>query len=289
MNTPKVWLVTGAASGFGLAVCKHALAKGDKVVATCRKPSDLDVLAGAHSQDSLLVLKVDVTSEDDIMNAFREAKARFGRVNVVLNNAVAAVLCEVEGVPVDVARRSMDVNFWGAVAVSKEAVRFFREENPAGAGGLLLTMSSESGHTFFPCLGYYNAAKHALEGLTEAFANELDPKWNIKICLITPGSFRTELNAKGSHLPVHPAYANVEVVTRSRQAINTVYSKSKAMRIGDPAKAAEVIYELSALEKPPMRAFLGGDCIKGVRAKYERVAADLEASEKWTERLLEDE
>ncbi|GJE91659.1 SDR family oxidoreductase [Phanerochaete sordida] len=289
MNTSKVWLVTGAASGFGLAVCKRALAEGDKVVATLRKPSDLDAFAKDYSQDRLLVLKVDVTSEDDVTSAFREAKARFGRVDVVLNNAAAAMLGEVEGVPVAAARSAMDVNFWGAVTVSKEAVRFFRDENPAAAGGLLLTMSSDSGHAFFPCLGYYNAAKHALEGLTEAFANELDPKWNIKICLVTPGAFRTELNAKGSQIPIHPAYADVEAVTQSRQIIGAVYDKSRIVRIGDPAKAAEAIHELSTLEKPPMRAFLGGDCIKRVREKHERVSVDLDASEKWSEKLLEDE
>lgn len=141
-------------------MCKSALAKGDKVVATLRRPADISELAGMYSSDVLHIAKVDVTRPDEVTNAFREAKGRFGRVDVVFNNAASFVVGEVEAVPDADARHVMEVNFWGATNVSKEAVRFFREDNPPGTGGLLLNISSDAGFTSLACVGYYDAAKH---------------------------------------------------------------------------------------------------------------------------------
>lgn len=107
----------------------------------------------------MLVLTLDVTSAPDISVAFQEAKAAFGRVDVVFNNAAVAVFGEVEGTPDDVARRVFEVNFWGGANVAREAVRFFREENPAGVGGRLLSVSSYVGLVPFGGCGYYSAAK----------------------------------------------------------------------------------------------------------------------------------
>ncbi|GJE91655.1 NAD(P)-binding protein [Phanerochaete sordida] len=288
MSPPRVWLVTGSSSGFGLAMCKHALARGDKVVATLRTPSALDALAAQHSEQ-LLIAQVDVTRADEVAAAFRAAKARFGRVDVVFNNAAASVVGEIEGVPDADARHVFEVDFWGAAAVSKEAVRFFREENPAGTGGVLLNVSSQWGHISFPCSAYYSAAKHALEAFTEALAYEVDPKWNVKICLITPGAFRTDIRNKATAAPVHPAYADVDLVKRARHALDTIWDEAKSTRIGDVNKAVAKIYEASALEKLPMRIVLGDACIERIRKEHTRVAADLDASEKWSEGLQEDE
>ena len=152
--------VTGSSSGFGLSMVRLALEKGDKVMATLRKPSDIDDLAKKYSSTELRILKVDVTQPAEVADAFIEAKKQFGRVDVVFNNAGSFVLGEVEGTPEAVARSLMDVNFWGAASVSREAVRFFREDNPVGAGGLLLNVSSNSGIVSAPSSGYYCAAKH---------------------------------------------------------------------------------------------------------------------------------
>ena len=160
MLIPFVALVTGTSSGFGLSMAKRALEAGDKVVATLRVPSDIAGIASAHPSSELAVIKVDVTRPEDVTNAFSEAKARFGRVDVVFNNAATSAIGEIESVPDADARRIFDVNFWGAAVVSREAVRFFREENPPGTGGLLLNMSSDTGHASVPCIGYYSAAKH---------------------------------------------------------------------------------------------------------------------------------
>ena len=152
-------IVTGASSGFGRAVTEHVLRKGDIAVATLRKPEILSDLQGIYPASRLLVLKLDVTKVDEIAAAFAQTKEKFGRVDVVFNNAGYSVLAEVEGTPDDVARAMFEVNFWGATNVSREAVRFFREVNKP-AGGRLIISSSIAGVVPAPLMGYYTAAKH---------------------------------------------------------------------------------------------------------------------------------
>lgn len=176
------------------------LKKGDIVVATARKPEALDDLKAKYPATQLITIKLDVDKAQEITEAFAKAKAAFGRIDVVFNNAGWSMMGETEGVPEDVARKLFETNFWGASNVSREAVRFFREENKP-SGGLLLNNSSLMGITAIPGMGYYSATKQsmlttvkirekrsdidiisiALEGITQALALELDPSWNIKV------------------------------------------------------------------------------------------------------------
>ncbi|OJT10627.1 hypothetical protein TRAPUB_12875 [Trametes pubescens] len=149
MSSSRVWLITGSSSGFGRETVVQALESGDKVVATLRKPAVLDDLAKKYPADRLRVIKLDVTKLADIDAAFMQAKAAFGRVDIVFNNAGYVAVGESEAMPDDVARQQFEVNFWGAVHVSQRAVRFFREENKP-QGGLLLQNSSASGLTGVP-------------------------------------------------------------------------------------------------------------------------------------------
>ena len=138
---------------------EYALKKGDNVVATLRRPEELAELQAAHGA-ALLVVKLDVTHTPEISAAFARAKAVFGRVDVVFNNAGVAAAGEVEGTPDDMQRRLFDTNFFGAANVTREAVRFFREENPPRAGGRLVVTSSSVGLRPFACAGYYSASKY---------------------------------------------------------------------------------------------------------------------------------
>ena len=135
--------VTGCSSGFGLGVTEYALKKGDKVVATLRRPEVLSELAAEHPE-RLLVLRLDVTKPAEVIAAFIASKEMFGRIDVVVNNAGFGIIAEVEGTIESTARGVFEVNFWGASHVSREAVRFFREENQP-IGGRLLQVSSLSG------------------------------------------------------------------------------------------------------------------------------------------------
>ncbi|KAG1734584.1 NAD(P)-binding protein [Suillus lakei] len=158
-STPRVWLITGSSTGFGRAMVEEVLLNGEIAVATLRKPSVLDDLAAKYPRTQLLVLPLDVTNEAQVKSAFMQAKDAFGHVDVVYNNAGQVLYQELEGVPMDRARALMDVNFWGAVTVSFEAVRFFREVNMKGAGGMLVQVSSMVGTVASPLVGFYNCSK----------------------------------------------------------------------------------------------------------------------------------
>ena len=135
------------------------LDKGEIVVATARTPSDLNDLKTKYSETQLLVLKLDVNNLSEIKNTFTEAKKAFGRVDVVFNNAGYATFAETEAHPEADARKLFETNFWGSANTSREAVRFFREEN-SPSGGFLLVNSSAGGIQAAPGLAYYSAAKH---------------------------------------------------------------------------------------------------------------------------------
>ena len=138
---------------------KTVLDNGDIAIATLRKPSALDDLKAKYPSDKLHILKLDVTNEEDIITAFKYAEEELGHIDIVFNNAGHAMLGEVEGTSHEVARKMFDVNFWGAMYVSKEAVRFFREVNKP-QGGKLWNMSSIAGIISFAAMGYYSASKH---------------------------------------------------------------------------------------------------------------------------------
>lgn len=140
---------------------KTVLDNGDIVIATLRKPSVLDGLKAKYPSDKLHFLKLDVTNKDDINTAFKYAEEKLGRIDIVFNNAGHSMLAEIEGTPDDAAKKMFDVNFWGAMNVSKETVRFFREVNKP-QGGKLWTASSTAGIFPFASLGYYSASKHGI-------------------------------------------------------------------------------------------------------------------------------
>jgi len=155
--TYKYNAVTGSSSGFGRAITGAALRKGDQVIATLRRPSDLDDLVASTPSSQLLVLQCDVSSESDIQNAFAQGISQFGTIDIVFNNAGFAILGEAESTPNDVAGRMFDVNFWGAANVSREAVRVFREINGSNKGGWLFNVSSAAGVLGFSACSDYCA------------------------------------------------------------------------------------------------------------------------------------
>lgn len=140
---------------------KTVLDNGDIAIATLRKPSALDDLKAKYPSDKLHIVKLDVTNRDDIAAAFKYAEEKLGRIDIVFNNAGHSMLAEVEGTPDEVAKKMFDVNFWGAMNVSKEVVRFFREVNKP-QGGRLWNVSSIAGILPLASLGYYSASKHGI-------------------------------------------------------------------------------------------------------------------------------
>ncbi|KAM5536905.1 hypothetical protein V8D89_009452 [Ganoderma adspersum] len=276
-----VWLITGASTGFGRELTKVVLEHGDTAVATARRPEVLADLVATYPADRLLTLKLDVTKQADIAAAFAAAHAKFGRVDVVANNAGYSTIGEVEAVSDETARAIFETNFWGAANVAREAVRVFRELNPEGAGGRLLNFSSVSGIQGMAGFAHYCATKFALEGFSEALAGELDPAWNIKVTIVEPGVFATNAFS-ASWAPPHPAYSNPALPTSTLRSAWDSYVPTVS---GDPRKAMETVYRLAALEQPPLHFPLGKDAVGITRTKTSAVLADTDKYESWSEGL----
>ncbi|KAJ8507581.1 hypothetical protein ONZ45_g10064 [Pleurotus djamor] len=287
MSSPRVWLLTGASTGFGRLTTELVLQKGEIAVATARKPETLQDLAAKYGADKLLVLPCDVTKKEDVTAVFKAAVEKFGRVDVVYNNAGVGVFGEVElQEQEEAARWLFEVNFWGAGRVAAEAVRVFRDLNPPEKkGGLLLNVSSGLGQFGWAGLGYYAASKHALEGLTESLVMELDPKWNIKVSLLELAAFDTRMGrlSGGTSFPILPAYNTPDsLVYQAHQLINQG-TPSK----GDTAKAVKKIYDLTKLnlDEIPLYFPLGKMTIEGIQGKIKSVGDVVAKFESWSEGL----
>ncbi|KAH9938701.1 uncharacterized protein B0H18DRAFT_1081261 [Fomitopsis serialis] len=272
--TSKVWFITGASSGFGRLMTEIVLKNGDSAIATLRKPEVLADLASQHSADRLLVLRLDVTHLQEIKDAFSEAIKKFGRVDIVFNNAGYSMVGEIEGAPEDAARAVFDVNLWGAVNVSKEAVRIFRDVNKP-AGGTLLQISSIAGIEAYPAVGYYSASKYALEGISTALAAELDPEWNIAVVLVEPGNFATPGLNNIVCTPPHPAY--------------TKPTMPSAMGLPDPTHAVAAMYKLTTISDPPLHLPLGQQGVEIVKKKLADMLAETDKFASWSEGMGADE
>ncbi|KAH8102104.1 hypothetical protein BXZ70DRAFT_53867 [Cristinia sonorae] len=278
---PKVWLITGAASGFGRETTERALERGDNVVATDVVPEGIAGLQSRYPSDRLLVLKLDVSDNKDIEDGFAAAKKTFGKLDVVFSNAGYGVASELEGLPEDIARAHFDVNFWGSCNVGRAAVKFFREDNEPGVGGRLLFTTSVCGIACSPLIGIYVSSKHALEGYAQTLASELDPAWNIKVTIVEPGPFRTNAAKNMIHVPVHPAYTDPECPTVM------VRNWLKAFQDvgGDPVKFSKQILRLVDLENPPLRIALGKACIHEIEQQSKGVLAGLKEYASWSDDL----
>ncbi|KAJ6464056.1 NAD(P)-binding protein [Mycena sanguinolenta] len=290
--TSRVWFITGASSGFGLFMAEKALENGERVVATLRKPeviSDLakkyDELEEKTQQKQLLVLKLDVTVKEDVCAAFITAKETFGRIDVVFNNAGYGIISEVEGVTETNARNLFEVNFWGSFNVAKQAVEYFRKNDPVG--GLLLNMSSMFGVDAPPGAGLYAATKSAFDALTDSLVKELDPAWNIKVMILCPGWFKTNMTMVNAVVEdVHPEYAgkeNLGSIQVREAAVGLIRGDSPLLQ--NARKLIDRFWDLSRLEKPPYRVAFGDDAKAAFKARWTALKSDLEASEEWSKDL----
>lgn len=276
MSIPKVWFVTGASSGFGLIMTEAALAQGDKVIATLRKPEALQSLQTKYPADKLLVTKLDVTNVDEIESAFVKAREAFGRIDVVFNNAGWGAFGEIEGTPDDQAHAMFETLFFGAANVSKIALKYFRENTPIG--GLLLQICSQFGIIGFPGAGYYSAAKAALEAFSESLSQEIDPAWNIKITIIEPGAFRTKAFSNAVYLPPHPAYTNENLPFNLYRKVGSTIPAD-----GNSEKAVQQFLKIVALEKPPFRFPIHRNAIADARTKAKNLLEAADTYESWSE------
>jgi NAD(P)-dependent dehydrogenase (short-subunit alcohol dehydrogenase family) len=266
--TCKTWFITGASSGFGRAFAEHALAQGHNVVATARNIAALDRLA-AGAPDRVLAVALDVTRQAEADAAVDAAIARFGRIDVLINNAGYGVVGAFEETSDAELRAQMETNFFGAMNVLRAALPRLRAQK----SGAIVNMSSLGGQLSFAGFSAYSATKFAVEGVSEALAQEVAP-FGVKVLIVEPGQFRTNLAGAGMrHMPVIEAFR--DVVGGTRDFARTMHGTQE----GDPRKAAAAIE--AALDAPntPLRLQLGADAVDAVRGHSEALLKDLAAWE----------
>jgi NAD(P)-dependent dehydrogenase (short-subunit alcohol dehydrogenase family) len=262
------WFITGASSGFGLAFASYALTQDYNVVATARNVTKLADLK-ARAPGRVLTAPVDVNDKDSVASAVAVANERFGGIDVLVNNAGYGIVGAVEETPESELRALMETNFFGAVAVTQAVLPFMRVKRR----GAIVNISSMGGQMSFGGYGAYSASKFALEGLSEALAQEV-AAFGIKVLIVEPGAFRTDF-AGGAlrHMPVLAAY------DKGLRAIRAFTSNMHQSQAGDPLKAAAAIDNALQAETTPLRLQLGEDAITSIRDHTETMLADLKAWE----------
>jgi NAD(P)-dependent dehydrogenase (short-subunit alcohol dehydrogenase family) len=266
-TNPSVWFITGVSSGFGRSLAEAALARGDKVVGTVRNDAQIasfEELAPGRAHGVLL----DVTDAAAVPHAIEQAQTRAGAIDILVNNAGYGLFGALEEVSDQEARQVFDTNVFGTVNVIRAVLPHFRQRNR----GHIVNFSSVAGMIGIAGCSFYCASKHAIEGLSESLAQELQP-FGIGVTIVEPGGFRT--NFAGGSLKwsegVSPAYA--ETIGKMRGFMSSYHGT----QTGDPAKAAKAIVSAVCADVPPLRLALGPDAVGIVRSKLASVQANLDS------------
>ncbi|WP_438479569.1 SDR family NAD(P)-dependent oxidoreductase [Oleiharenicola lentus] len=264
----KIWFITGSARGFGRAITEAVLAAGHSVVATARRPEQLDSLVQRYGA-RIHPVAMDVTAPAEVQRAVDAAVQTFGRIDVVLNNAGYGSTDAFEDITPESFAQHLDTNFWGVVNVTRAVLPVLRQQ---GHGHIVQT-SSIAGRLAVPGMSAYSAAKFAVEGFSESLAQEIKPL-GLHLTLIEPGGFRTDFAdaAKVSPAPSAPYAATVGV-------IRDYLTAHAGQEPGDPRKGAAVILQLAEQANPPLRLPLGSDALVFIRSRYEESLAELNRQE----------
>ncbi len=239
----KTWFITGTSRGFGREWTRAALERGDQVAATARDPGTLDDLRTEHG-DALLPLTLDVTSREAAFGAVKRAREHFGRLDIVVNNAGYGHFGMVEEISEQEARAQIETNLFGALWVTQAALPFLREQG----SGHIVQVSSIGGISAFPNVGIYHASKWALEGISQALAQEVK-QFGINVTLVEPGGFSTDWSGPSSkRSDPNPAYDALRERQQQWRASNVP---------GDPTASAAAIMRVVDADPPPLRAFFG--------------------------------
>lgn len=264
-SSPKVWFITGASRGFGLEIAKQALARGDRVVATARNPQAVLEAVGPH--DQLLAVALDVTDEAQAHAAAHAAIGRFGRIDVLLNNAGYGLLGAVEDSSADEVERQFATNVFGLLAVTRAVLPHLRRQR----AGHIINISSIGGYIAYPGWGVYGATKFAVEGLTEALALELAPL-GIHATVTEPGFFRTDFLADQS---VVRTVSEIPDYVETVGAMRDLMAGANGKQPGDPKKFAQAMLTLADSPKPPVRLPVGTDTLAAISKKHKQVEEEI--------------
>ncbi|MBD0255884.1 MAG: SDR family NAD(P)-dependent oxidoreductase [Cytophagales bacterium] len=267
MNTQKVWFITGASRGLGLEITKAVLAAGDKVTAAVRR--NPETLAAQFGAENLLVVALDVTREEQARAAVTQALDRFGRIDVLVNNAGYGILSAVEEASDQEIRQNYDTNVFGLLNVTRAVLPVLRAQR----SGRIINITSVGGLTGSAGWGLYGSTKFAVEGITEALAKELAPL-GIYATAVEPGYFRTDFLDRQSLSRAGNVIEDYdETVGQMRRRATEVNQKQP----GDPRKLAAALIRVVDSPRPPLHLPLGKDSLNAYRAKTALFEQDIEA------------
>ena len=253
----KTWFITGASRGFGREWAQAALDRGDRVAATVRDTASLDDLVARYG-DAVLPLRLDVTDRPAVFAAVAAAHEKFGRLDVVVNNAGYGQFGMIEEISEQDAREQMDTNLFGVMWVIQAALPFLREQR----SGHLIQVSSIGGISAFANIGIYNASKWAVEGLSQALALEV-AEFGIKVTVVEPAAYDTDWGgASARHADALPAYEPVRAQAAEAR-------KARAGTPGDPTATRAAILAVVDAEHPPLRVFFGDGVLALATKDYE--------------------
>lgn len=272
-NDTPVWFITGCSTGFGRELAKAVLARGWRVVATARQADKVSDLILNH-EDRALAAKLDVTNPREVAAAVAQAHARFGRIDVLVNNAGYGYVSAIEEGDDRQVRDQFETNVFGLIEVTKAVLPVMRAQR----SGHIVNFSSIGGLVGFAATGYYHATKFAVEGLSESLAVEGKPL-GIKVTIVEPGPFRTDW--AGRSIIESPTVIDDYAETAGQRRIQTRERSGK--QVGDPVRGAAAVIIAVTAENPPLRLLLGAPAVEMAYAKLDAMRANFDA---WKELSL---
>jgi NAD(P)-dependent dehydrogenase (short-subunit alcohol dehydrogenase family) len=262
-----VWFITGCSTGFGRHIAEHVLKLGYRVVVTSRDPKDVQDLA---ELGDALILKLDVTDRSQAEKAVKAAEDHYGGIDVLVNNAGIGYFAAVEESDEKEVRKMFDVNVFGLCRMIHLVLPGMRKRHK----GYIVNLSSIAGLRSFPGLGYYNSTKFAVEGVSEALWQEVEPL-GIKVMLVEPSGFRTDWAGRSANETKHPIADYANTADENIRQLRAVSGHQD----GDPARAAAAIVKAIESPNPPHRLLLGNDAFDGATAKLDELREEFAAWE----------
>jgi NAD(P)-dependent dehydrogenase (short-subunit alcohol dehydrogenase family) len=262
-----VWLITGCSTGFGRELAKHVLERGYRTVVTARNPGEVSDLA---AKGEALVLELDVTDQGQVGAAIKAAEEKFGRIDVLVNNAGIGYFAAVEESEDAQIRRMFEINVFGVSRMIHAALPGMRKRRK----GFIVNFSSIGGLRSFPAVGYYNATKFAVEGLSEALWQEVEPL-GIKVMLVEPSGFRTDWAGRSANESRRQIDDYAATAGAWRRQVRAISGK----QAGDPVRAARAIVNAVESPNPPHHLLLGNDAYDGATAKLDDLRKEFSAWE----------
>ncbi|MEO6233067.1 MAG: oxidoreductase [Ferruginibacter sp.] len=268
----KVWLITGCSTGFGRELAKQVLNLGYKAAVATRNTADIMDIVADYPETALSV-KLDVTVDTDIVSAVNATIRKFGKIDVLVNNAGIGYFGAIEESEEKEVRRMFDINFFGLAKMTQEVLPSMRKQR----SGHIINISSIGGLRSFPAVGFYNATKYAVDGFSEALAKETEPL-GIKVTIVAPSGFRTDWAGRSAN----DSQVKIEDYATTAEKNKSDIRAYSGNQPGDPVRAAAAIIKVVESSNPPLRLLLGKAAIKGARMKLEELKKDFDAWETTT-------